>query len=104
MKSPSIHRHNQQTSRHDGRTTVAQPGFPRTDYHYQSTSAVPAAAFSAKRQTREVYAGEARSFREISKPVLGAKFSWQFAVEAALLGLVCTMIAWSLVSMLIVFV
>jgi hypothetical protein len=45
-----------------------------------------------------------RSFRDIGKPVLGSGFKWQFAVEAALLGLVGASIAWCLVSMLIAFV
>ena len=43
-----------------------------------------------------------RSFRELSKPVIGSGFSWQFAIEAAVFGLIGAIVAWPLVSLLIV--
>ena len=42
-----------------------------------------------------------RSFREISQPIIGSRFNWQFAVEATVLGLVGAIAAWPLVSLLI---
>lgn len=43
-----------------------------------------------------------RGLREISKPVIDPGFSWQFAFEATVFGLVGVLVAWSLVSLLIV--
>ncbi len=43
-----------------------------------------------------------QSFRELSKPVIAPGFSWQFAVETTVFGLIGAIVAWPLVSLLIV--
>lgn len=101
MKSPSNHQTSRQTSRHDGRATPAQSSFPRTDYYYQSAPRASAASLSASRHSLEAYGREVRSFREISQPVIGSRFNWQFAVESTVLGLVGAIAAWPIVSLLI---
>ena len=45
---------------------------------------------------------EIRSFRELSKPVVTLGFSWLLAIETTVLGLIGAIVAWSLVSLLIV--
>ena len=102
MKSLSLQHSTEQMSRHDGRATDAKGSFSQTDYHYQATPRASAAGLSATQHSREVYKRELRSFREIANPIIGSGSRWQFAIEAAVLGLVGAIAAWSLVSLLIV--
>lgn len=103
MKSSSLQDHLEQTSRHDGRATNGKRSFPQTDYHYQATPSASAAALTGRYPSPANREREIRTFREIGKPVLGSGINWQFAAEAAVLGLVGGTIVWSLVSMLIAF-
>jgi hypothetical protein len=96
MKSLSIDLSTQQLSRHDERALRAQRGFPQTDHHYQAT------ASSASRLASANYAAQMRSFRQLSNTETGAEARWQFALEATVLGLVVAIVAWSLISLLIV--
>jgi len=43
-----------------------------------------------------------RSFRELNKPVVTLGFIWQLTIETTVLGLIGAVVAWSLVSLLIV--
>jgi len=101
MKSSSLQNRNGQNSHHDGRATTAERRFPQTDYHYQSTPRASAAALAASHPSLANYEPERRSFREICEPISGSRFDWQFATEAALLGVISAIAAWPLFSLLI---
>ncbi len=102
MKSPLLYQVFEKPSRHDRRTTSVNSRFPRTDYHYQGTSRPSATALPISHHSLEDYRRELRSFREISKPIIGSGFRWQFAVEATVLGLIGVLVAWPLIYLLIV--
>jgi len=96
MKSLSIDLSSQQLSRHDERALRAPRGFPQTDHRYQ------AKASSASRAAPTNYAAQMRSFRQLSNTATGAEARWQFASEATVFGLIVAIVAWPLISLLIV--
>lgn len=96
MKSVSISLPTQQLSGHDERSLRATVGWPQADHHYQATVS------SAGRTAPANYAARMRSFRQLSKTASGAEARWEFAVEATMFGLVAAIVAWPLVSLLIV--
>ncbi len=104
MKSLSLQLSMQQLSRHDGWMLRAQRSFPQTDYYYQAKAEAPATVSSARRPVPANYAAQMRSFRQLSNTVAGAEARWQFAMEASVLGLITAVVAWPLISLLIVLV
>lgn len=103
MKSPLLHLSSQQLSRHDDKRAVLAPRRSlQTDYHYQATAEAPMTASAAGRTTLHDQMAQARSFRQLSQTATGPETRWQFAVEAALLSVVAAIVAWSLVSLIIV--
>lgn len=48
------------------------------------------------------HTAEMRSFRQLSKSAVNGESRWQLAFEATVLGLVVAIIAWPLISLLIV--
>jgi hypothetical protein len=89
-------------SRHDERPTSVLANFPQTDYGYQAIKETPVAAASADRSESLVHAAQIRSFRMLSKQTLSSGNRWQFALETTVFSLVAGLVAWPLVSLLIV--
>ncbi len=101
MKSLSSLISSQKLSRHDKRAAGSGSTLPLTDYHYQATAEAPATGLADRRAPADLKA-ELRSFRQLSDSFAGTESRWQFAVETAVLVLVAAIVAWSLVSLLIV--
>ena len=102
MKSPLLHLSSQQLTRHDKRAVLTPRRSLQTDYHYQTTAEAPMTASAAGRPASQDKRAAARNFRKLSETVVGAETRWQFAVEAAVLSVVAAIVAWSLVSLIIV--
>jgi hypothetical protein len=99
MKSLSLPLSN--FSRHDARPAAVLANFPQTDCGYQATTGRPVAAAAASRSDSLVHAAQMRSFRMLGKQMLGSGNRWQFVLETAVFSLVVGLVAWSLVSLLI---
>lgn len=102
MKSSSLQLISLPFSRYDSRAAVALGSFPQTDYDYRAPANVPATAATAKRSDSLVHAAQMRSFRQLSQQATSSGSRWQFALETAVFSLVAGLVAWSLVSLLIV--
>lgn len=102
MKSLSLQLSSQTFSRHDSRAVAAAGNFPQTDYDYQTTADVPVAAPSADRSESLAHAAQIRSFRLLSKRATSSGSRWESALEATVFSLIVGLVAWSLVSLLIV--
>jgi len=98
MKSSSLQFSSQPFSRHDARPAAVLRNFPQTDYDYQATTEAPVSAPSAEPL---VHAAQMRSFRLLSKQAVSSR-RWESALEATVFSLVVGLVAWPLVSLLIV--
>jgi len=102
MKSSSLQLSSQPFSRHDSRAAAAAENFPQTDYDYQTTADVPVVAPSADRSESLVRAAQMRSFRQLSKRATNSGSRWESALEATVFSLIVGLVAWSLISLLVV--
>ena len=101
MKSKSSLISSQKLSRHDKRVAGRGSSLSHTVYHYQATAEAPVTGLAVRRVSPEL-AAKLRSLRQLSDPAKGAESRWQFVTEVGVLGLVVAIVAWSLVSLLIV--
>jgi hypothetical protein len=101
MKSLSSLIPSQKLSRHDKRAAGGASALPLTDYHYQATAEAPATGLAVRRPPTDLKA-ELRSFRQLSATFAGTESRWQFALETGVLVLIVAIVAWPLVSLLIV--
>ncbi len=100
MKSLSLSRFaGQPRPRHDDRSRPHRRSFPKTDYRFQA-QAEDVTAVRAHRTTAAP--AELRAFRKISSDYLSEETHRGYLVEMALYALVTGLIAWPLVSLLIV--
>ncbi|MGH8162795.1 MAG: hypothetical protein ACREP1_00505 [Rhodanobacteraceae bacterium] len=99
MKPLALSLTQQSRARHDDRARCRLPKFPRTDYHLHA----PAQDVVALReQHRTVNRTELRAFRQISNEYLGEKTDRGYIAELLVFALVVGLIAWPLISLLIV--
>ncbi len=101
MKSLSSLISSQKLSRHDKRAAGRESTLPLTDYHYQATAEAPATGLADHRAPADLKA-ELRSFRQLSATFAGTESRWQFAIETGVMVLIVAIVAWPLVSLLIV--
>ncbi len=101
MKSLSSLISSQNLSRHDKRAAGSGSTLPVTDYHYQATAEAPATGLAVRRSPADLKA-ELRRFRQLSATFAGTESRWQFAIETGVLVLIVAIVAWPLVSLLIV--
>jgi hypothetical protein len=102
MKSSSLQLSSQSFSRHDARPAPLLGNFPQTGHNYHATTEAPVAVSSADRSESSVHAAQMRSFRLLSKQALAPQSRWQFALETTIFSLIAGLVAWPLVSLLIV--
>ena len=88
-------------SRHDKRAAGSGSTLPLTDYHYQATAEAPATGLADRRAPADLKA-ELRSFRQLSVTFAGTESRWQFVIETGVMVLIVAIVAWPLVSLLIV--
>jgi hypothetical protein len=102
MKSLSTRLPTEYLPRHDKRAVLAQTASPTTDQHYQTTIEATASIASSKHTTTTSRAAALRSFRQLGTSIDGKGSRWSYVLEAVVLGLVSALVAWSLISLLIV--
>ena len=88
-------------SRHERRAAGSGSSLSHTVCHYQATAEAPTTGLADRRAPADLKA-ELRSFRQLSDSFAGTESRWQFTLETAVLVLVVAIVAWSLVSLLIV--
>jgi hypothetical protein len=98
MKSP-LSISSQPRARHDARVRHGSRSFPRTDYHFQvqAGDVVTARAERARATQTDLHA-----FRKMSSEYLSKETHRGYLAEMAVFALVVGLVAWPLVSLLIV--
>jgi hypothetical protein len=102
MKPLSTDLLNKHLSRHDKRAVFAQAALPTTDQHYQTTIEATASLTSSKHPTMTSHAAALRSFRQLGTSIDDKGSRWSYVLETAVFGLVSALVAWALISLLIV--
>jgi hypothetical protein len=102
MKPLSTHLPTEHLSRYDGRSVLVRPASPAIDQHYQTTIEATASTTSSKEPTAASQASELRSFRQLGMAIDDETSRWSFALETLVFGLVIPVVAWPLISLLIV--
>ncbi|MEQ1354643.1 MAG: hypothetical protein ABLT11_11530 [Candidatus Acidiferrum sp.] len=99
MKLSSLQSSYQPLRRHDAREQRHVRNFPQTDYHFQATAEAVA---TSRRSRVKAWRSDLRAFRKISSDFMAAETRRGYFAEAAVLALVSGLVAWSLISLLIV--
>lgn len=73
-----------------------------TDQHYQTTIEATASLTSSKHRTTTSRAAALRSFRQLGTSIDDKGSRWSYVLETVVFGLVSALVAWSLISLLIV--
>lgn len=99
MKTLSQLSNEETFARHDDRAKSNRRGFPCTDHCYQPTVddvavATKSPVGAAKR--------DLRAFRKMSEDLMAEEIRHNYVPEIVVLGLVIGIVAWSLISLLIV--
>ena len=102
MKPLSTHLPTERLPRHDKRAVFAQAALPATDQHYQTTIEATASLTSSKHRTTTSRAAALRSFRQLGTSIDDKGSRWSNVLETVVFGLVSALVAWSLISLLIV--
>jgi hypothetical protein len=102
MKPLSTHLPTEHLSRFDTRSVIAQPASPATDQHYQPTIEATASTASSKNPTLASQPSALRSFRQLGMSIDDNASRWSFVLETVIFGLVIGLVAWPLISLLIV--
>jgi hypothetical protein len=102
MKPLSTHLPTEHLSRHDKRAVFAQATSPTTDQHYQTTVKATASLTSSKQSIPSGHAAALRSFRQFGALIDDKGSRWSYVLETVVLGLVSALVAWPLISLLIV--
>lgn len=98
MKSP-LSISSQPRARHDARVRHDSRNFPRTDYQFQIQAEDVA---TARQERARATQAELRAFRQMSSDYLSKETHRGYFAEMAVFALVAGLIAWPLVSLLIV--
>ena len=99
MKAISTSANNRTLANHEGRELRLCRAMPRTDYSFQEPADnVAIAAPPAKPRPRP----ELRAFRQMSQDLLAREDRRNYVIEMIVFGLVVALVAWPLVSLLIV--
>ena len=98
MNNSSLSLNRQFRSRHDVRELRSARTFPRTAYHFQSTAEDVATARAAQAPASSA---ELRAFRKMSASLLEGRRGSDL-IELGAFALVAGLLAWPLVSLLIV--
>ena len=101
MKPLSTHLPTEHLSRYDRRRVGARPASPATEQHYQTTIEATASTTSSKERTPASQTSELRSFRQLGMAIDDDASRWSFALEMLVFGLVIAVVAWPLISLLI---
>lgn len=100
MKPLSLSITGQPLARHDDRAQRSSlRNFPQTDYHFHAPTEDVVAV---RDQHATVGSAELRAFRQISKDYLLEETHRGYTIEMMVLALVTGLIAWPLISLLIV--
>jgi hypothetical protein len=102
MKPLSTHLPTEHLSRHDKRAVLAQTASPTTDQHYQTMIEATASLPFSKHPTVTSHAAALRSFRQLGMSIDDKGSRWSYVPETVVFGLVSALVAWSLISLLIV--
>ncbi len=100
MKTPSILNPKQSHARHDARAQDRSQSFPRTDFLFRSP-ATATGAVATRIERAAASSAELRAFRQMSSDRL-AEGKVSYLVEMLVFALVIGLIAWPLISLLIV--
>ena len=98
MKSPLLLT-SQRHARHDARVRHDSRSYPRTDYHFQAQAEDVATARTERARATQA---DLRAFRKMSSDYLSKETHRGYFAEMAVYALVAGLIAWPLVSLLIV--
>ena len=102
MEPLSTHLPIERLSRHDKRAVFAQAASPTADQHYQTTIEATASLTSSKHSIPSSHAAALRSFRQLGASIDDKGSRWSYVLETVVLGLVSALVAWPLLSLLIV--
>ena len=102
MKPLSTHLPTEHLSRYDTRSVVARPASPAIGQHYQTRIEATASTTSSKHPIPAGRASALRSFRQLAMSIDDNASRWSFALETFVFGLVTAVVAWPLISLLIV--
>ena len=89
-------------SRHDKQAVLAQTATPIIDQHYQTTIEATVSSTSSKHATITSHAEALRSFRQLGTSLNDKASRWSYVLETMVFGLVSALVAWPLISLLIV--
>lgn len=99
MKITPILANQRSLARHESRELDAGLRMPRTDYAFRETADNSTVATSSvKRRLRP----ELRAFRQMSQDLLAREERRNYIIEMIVFGLVIALIAWPLISLVIV--
>lgn len=99
MKPLSLFITAQRLARHDNRARRRPPALPQTDYHFQTHLEE---ATTARDQRSTIGSPDLRAFRKISSDFMGEETRRGSIIEMAVFALVAGVVAWPLISLLIV--